>query len=69
MSGGAEQPSPDFPQQDRRCDFTSTRGHKISQREHKLVCELYGRRDNLSLLALVFTSVRFLTVPPHLMGI
>lgn len=53
------QPSPDFPEQDRRCDFTSARGRKISQRGHKLVCQLYGRRDNSSLLALLFTAVRF----------
>lgn len=53
------QASPDFPEQDRRCDFTSARGRKISQRGRKLVCQLYGRRDNSSLLALLFTAVRF----------
>lgn len=52
---------PDFSQQERRCDFTSTHGRKISQREHKLVGELYGRRNNLSLLALLFISVRLVS--------
>lgn len=62
-SGGAERPSPDFAQQGPAMRFYVNGG----QREHKLVCELYGRRNNLFRLALLFTSV--LTVPPHLIGI